>query len=631
MATTPTPFDDALIRSVRKRLAANQRVRRTLPGGGRLNIDRQLPFLVVHRPRRDQTADLARFVRGEASYLVAPRGTSYRSQVSDLVSGIAEDMVEVFGAFGIIEVWAEDGDLVEEVDNGVLQPRFTIAVPKADAGAPAVRTLEENLRNITILGKKADVAFDFVHTAPPGLRRITPKVGGAESPVRWLGIGMRTIHVDRESGTEYPAVARNLHRQMSRSMQRTAFEFARRQTTQRPRHYQALGRRAFVKAARTADHQLSDIASAFDLLLLVTPVNTEAEYRRFTKNKGGRAPRFEYRPLNVDATLLKRKLYATPVERVEDPTLETLFREKQRELSLKLDLLSDRGTARFLHSGIALYGTVDQSTRTSATDLLAKLGHEKDTRPKKPVPAKEVARRAEMELEHYRAMMPDMKATVTIRDDLTSLMVSDGHVLVGSSVRVPSDRVNALIQHEVGTHVVTFWNGSVQPLRLLSTGLAGHDELQEGFAVLAEHLVGGLTPGRLRTLAGRVIASDSIIDGAAFMDTYRILKDDHHFLPRTAFQITTRVHRGGGLVKDAVYLRGLKKVVDYLADGGRLDTLLVGKISVEHTAVIEELQRRGLLKPPPLRPAYLDDPDTFYRLEDLRRSPDLLGLAEQVV
>jgi uncharacterized protein (TIGR02421 family) len=630
MATTPRPFDDALIQSIRKRLGANQRVRRTLPAGGRLNIDRQLPFLVVHRPRRGQAVDLARFVHGEASYLVAPRGTAHRAQVSQLVSGIAEDMVAVFGAFGIIELWAEEDARNEESDNGVDQPRFSIAVAKADTGAPAVRALETNLRNISILGKKAEVTFDVGRTAPPGLRRLSPRVGATDSPIRWLGIGMRPIHVDRVTGTEYPTVARNLHRQLSRAMQRTAFEFARRQTTQRPRHYQALGRRAFVKAARTADHQLSDIASSFDLLLLVTPVNTEKEYRRFTKNKGGRAPRFEYRPLDVDATMLKRRLYATPVERVEDPTLEALFREKQRELSLKLDLLSDRGTPRFLHTGVALYGTVDQSTLTSATDLLDKLGHEKDTRPKKPVLAQEVARRAEAELERYRAMMPEMKATVTVRDDLTSLMVSDGHVLVGSSVRVPSDRVNALIQHEVGTHVVTFWNGSVQPLRLLSTGLAGHDELQEGFAVLAEHLVGGLTPGRLRTLAGRVIAAESIIDGAEFMDTYRVLKDDNQFLPRTAFQITTRVHRGGGLVKDAVYLRGLKKVVDYLADGGRLDTLLVGKISVEHTAVIEELQRRGLLKPPPLRPAYLDDPDTFYRLEDLRRSPDLLGLAEQV-
>jgi hypothetical protein len=142
--------------------------------------------------------------------------------------------------------------------------------------------------------------------------------------------------------------------------------------------------------------------------------------------------------------------------------------------------------------------------------------------------------------------------------------------------------------------------------------------------------VGGLTAARLRTLAARVLAAESVLDGASFVDTHRMLADDYGFLPRTAFQVATRVHRGGGLVKDAVYLRGLKRVVDYLAEGGRLETLLVGKISVDHTAVIEELQRRGVLVPPPLRPAYLDDPDTHYRLERLRQDPDLVSLAEHV-
>jgi uncharacterized protein (TIGR02421 family) len=631
MATTEPNIDEALITTVRERLATNRRVRRTLPGGGRLNIDRQLPFLVVHRLRQpDSTSDLSRFIRGEASYLVAPAAPKYRRQVTALVEAIGAEMVELFGGFGIIELWAEAlPDPADSPDLGPA-PHFSIALPKALVGAPSVVALEAALRKISIAGRAAEVAYDIGRTSPPGLPRLTATAGRSASRTAWVGLEVRPIHRDAATGAEYPDVARRMHQQISRAMQRTAFEFARRQTTQRPRHYQALGRRAFVKAARRADRQLSSIATAFDLLLLVSPVNTDREYRRFIKNGGSRTPRFEYRPIDVDPSLLKRSLYATPVERVEDPTLEALFREKQRELSLKLDLLADRGTPRFLHTGVALYGEIDRSTLDTALDLLGKLDAERDDRPKRAVPAAEVARRAAAEIDHYRSVMPEMTATVTVRDDLSSLMVSDGHVLVGSSVRVPSDRVNALIQHEVGTHVVTFWNGSIQPLTLLSTGLAGHDELQEGFAVLAEHLVGGLTRARLRTLAGRVIAADTILDGAEFVDTYRTLTDDHGFLQRTSFQISARVHRGGGLVKDAVYLRGLQKVVAYLADGGRLDTLLVGKISVEHAAVIEELQRRGVLRTPPLRPAYLDDPDTFYRLENLRGSPELHTLVEHV-
>jgi hypothetical protein len=92
--------------------------------------------------------------------------------------------------------------------------------------------------------------------------------------------------------------------------------------------------------------------------------------------------------------------------------------------------------------------------------------------------------------------------------------------------------------------------------------------------------------------------------------------------------IAMRVHRGGGLVKDAVYLRGLQGVVDYVCNGGRLDTLLVGKIAPEHTAVIEELQRREVLHAPLLRPNFLNGPDSHYRIERVRKGIELVDLVD---
>jgi uncharacterized protein (TIGR02421 family) len=221
-----------------------------------------------------------------------------------------------------------------------------------------------------------------------------------------------------------------------------------------------------------------------------------------------------------------------------------------------------------------------------------------------------------------------MGSQVIVRDDMVSLMVSAGNLLIGSSMTFPVRRVEPLLQHEVGTHIVTFWNGRAQPFRLLASGLANHDELQEGLAVFAEYLVGGLTPGRLRTLAGRVIAARSVIDGAEFLDTFRMLRDEHGYTVRMSYLISMRVHRGGGFTKDAVYLRGLVKVLDYLKAGQRLETLFIGKMAAEHASIIEELQRRHALAPPPLRPAYLDEPDTHYRIERVRRGIDLIGLTD---
>ena len=54
-------------------------------------------------------------------------------------------------------------------------------------------------------------------------------------------------------------------------------------------------------------------------------------------------------------------------------------------------------------------------------------------------------------------------------------MVSKGNLLIGDRISVPSARVDALLQHEIGTHVLTYFNGRCQPLRILYDGMAGYD------------------------------------------------------------------------------------------------------------------------------------------------------------
>jgi uncharacterized protein (TIGR02421 family) len=185
-----------------------------------------------------------------------------------------------------------------------------------------------------------------------------------------------------------------------------------------------------------------------------------------------------------------------------------------------------------------------------------------------------------------------------------------------------------LLHHEIGTHALTYFNGLAQPFRQLSLGLPGYDELQEGLAVLAEFLSGGLTPSRLRTLAARVVAVHMLLDGASFVDVFRELHHRNGFQQEAAFTITTRVFRGGGLTKDAVYLRGLLRILEYLGSGGSLETLFVGKIAAHHVKMIRELQARNVLVPAPLLPRYLEDRRAKERLERVRRGLSVFDLLE---
>ena len=101
------------------------------------------------------------------------------------------------------------------------------------------------------------------------------------------------------------------------------------------------------------------------------------------------------------------------------------------------------------------------------------------------------------------------------------------------------------------------------------------------------------------------------------MDTYRLLRRELGFSIAGAFGIATRVHRSGGLAKDAIYLEGFRAMVDHFATGGSLAPFWLGKIARTDVPAIEELLQRGLVHAPIFLPEYLDRTDVKQRLRRL--------------
>lgn len=294
-------------------------------------------------------------------------------------------------------------------------------------------------------------------------------------------------------------------------------------------------------------------------------------------------------------------------------------------------MLSDRGSRNFLYGSLQLYGSVETSLLTTAQHILdhtSSGGKRKST--VKKVQAKEFAAIAKKEIQFYRDRNPQLSSRVELRDDVVGIMVSQGNLLLNSHLKVAENRVEALLAHEIGTHVLTYFNGQVQPFQQLYTGLPDYEELQEGIAVLAEYLTNGLTQPRLRMLAARVIAANMIIDGAEFTEVFRVLDDQYGFTQKTAFNVTLRIFRGGGFLKDMVYLRGLIGVLEYLGNGGPFESLLLGKFGASHLHIIRELQWRKVIKPPTLTPKYLELPEVQTKLESIRQGLTLMDLIKKV-
>jgi len=624
-----TAINPRFVATVCERLAQNKPVRRALPGGGRLHIDRQLPFLCVYRQPRHKDIGTAELVLSEASYLIAPGDKRLQADLALLVTDIAKTLINAYGAFLLVEVWAMRDDQ-SAVGSDTHKPTFKIVVPRRHALPSTVAAFERALRAVTLEDQGADVQVASATRAWPAQSPSLLPPDAAQLGCHMLGIEVRPVYRDPATAQLLPPLHQALRQRLSRAYKRGLFAFVRKHTRHRPPHFLALGRRALVKAVWTVDQQLAEVSNHFDLILAATPVNGDAAWSAFRRSRYEREPEFNYRPLQMDPPLLKRRLFAIPIERIEDPTLANLFGEQQIELDRKISMLADRGTPNFLYSSLQLFGSVDDDLlRTAEAILSMRPGRPRNDAKQAVVNAGTVAAQAEEELNYLRLTQPEINTRVEVRDDIIGLMVSRGNLLVGSQTKVPAGRMAALLAHEIGTHVVTYLNGRAQPFKQLFVGLPGYEELQEGMAVFAEYLVGGLNRARIRLLAARVVAVRSLLDGASFVDGYRELNQRYGFPRRAAYNITLRIFRGGGLTKDAVYLRGLMRLLDYLGTGGQFETLYVGKLAVQHVPIIRELQLRQVLKPLWLRPRYMDDMHTVARLARARDGLSVLDLAKE--
>jgi uncharacterized protein (TIGR02421 family) len=618
MTATISALDGDLTGRMLRGYRTDAHVRFRLPGGGLLNIDRKLPFIFVYRqPAGRSDTGTHQLLLGEASYLLALGASD--ELCSSLVRALAEAGTAEFGSFLIVEVWAGDDPAAG----------FVVHAPAGPA-ADSVEALRGGLAELRIADLDGTVTLDEAEPRHPD--DLPPLVTAQECwKIGCLLLGVQVPPLYRDArGAVYPVFLRRLRGSLSPVLRKTAYEFARVQTTAGLESYRALGPRRLGSALFEIDRELAGIEGSYEFLLVMSPINTNEAWREFRDGGCERAPDFRYRLLPVDPDLLKRRLFMLDLDEVADPALAFLLRDKRDHLDRKITMLGERNSADFRLASMRLYGEVDGMLLRVAREVLGQVPPPaRQARPRAGVGAEEFARLARAEIEAYRPALPDIAAEVQVRPDLVGLMVSRGNLLIDERLSLPRHRVEPLLHHEVGTHVLTYYNGLAQPLRQLCNGLAGYDELQEGLAVFTEYLAGGLSAFRMRVLAARVVAAHSVEQGADFVETFRLLTREHGFTNGTAFDITERVHQSGGFTRDLIYLRGLLHVIEYVRAGGSIEPLFIGKIAAKHVEIIEELRARDFLVPPVLVPRIFQEPATARRMDAVRRGLDLIDMISE--
>lgn len=589
-----------------------------LPFGGLLHIEPGLPYLIVCR-RSQQEDPITRIVINQASYLLI--GDKEFKKFKKLIFAIADVLSSMYKSFLVLELFSSKASNAFKIKGPEDKlPAFLKALKLELNVLIKEATLKNTITEIENTTKRQPEGMDSLMTTDKA------KQCGA----LLVGLEIPAVFYD-ENGVFYPVFFRAFRDLFVKSIHKAIYEYTRVQTSCGIQSYRALGRSSLKDNVFEIDQKLSKIERSYKFLWLVSPSNIYTIKKEFFESGYHKILPYHYRLLPVDPDILKRKLYNLKIEAIDDPSMSHLFRQKREELDLQVSMISERGTPMFFHNSIRLYRGIDNTLFQTAEMILSELEEEEEQQSDQRINAMEFSAYARKEFEFFKSQHPQFKSKIHLRKDVNIMMVNQGELYIPADYSAHKLEAKALIQHELGTHVLTYFNGGQQPLSQLATGLSDYDTLQEGVAVMSEFFSGCLSINRLRTLAGRVIAGKALMNGGDFNTIFQLLFDQHGFSQEHAFNITSRIMQGGGFLKDIIYLKGLIELRAYLMNGGDFELLFAGKFGFNHIHIIQELIERNVLQKGLLRPSYVFDEMYEERLQQIINGMPIHQMARGLV
>ena len=333
--------------------------------------------------------------------------------------------------------------------------------------------------------------------------------------------------------------------------------------------------------------RLKQLETTIALLDRVRPLNLTHELARLTRaGEAGQRPRPAFEPAPpADLGNLRRELLELAKTLGAEDVEQRLLAERALELELEASLAEHVGEPVFGElaqrrfplpepaAGVAKLAGQFLTAHSPADgpDDSEPLHDSSDTRDPLSLWS-ELSRRLQAERFTVR---------VEVVVGLVSLAaVADGVVRVRAGARLTARTARRIALHEVEGHVRPRVAGQLLGGVFLA-GSARASEDEEGRAILLEERAGLLGTERRHELARRYLAAESLRSGAEFWDTVTLLGQRGATLA-AAIELTCRVHRGGGLGRELVYLVGYQRVATALGRRPALERVLVsGRVALD--------------------------------------------------
>ncbi|MBR9913721.1 MAG: DUF1704 domain-containing protein [Algicola sp.] len=368
------------------------------------------------------------------------------------------------------------------------------------------------------------------------------------------------------------------------------------------------------------DSNLNRLVRKIELLNYINPLNIEREKKQFFSSKFNYEPVFKYPKIKFNGYKLHRLFFSQRLERIEDDTIRQLYQDVIYEYSGLIECIETINQGRkFYFNSLKSFGTPTEKDIDNAKFILRFDDSDFDEEMLPIYSASDAVAYFEEYSKRYDfnyniKLSTNLSAAAMVLNNTQTLVLRKNH-------KFSKNQLKVLTNHEIGVHMVTTFNGLSQPLKIFSNGFPNNVETQEGLAVYSEYMSGCLTMKRLKELAYRVIAVDSLNKGYSFSDTFDLLYSQYKLNRDVAFAITLRVHRGGGFTKDHQYLSGINRVYKYAKEGHDLSPLLTGKVTLDYVDTIELLTTKGLAIPSKyVTDAYLTNDNSNKNLDFILKS-----------
>jgi hypothetical protein len=316
---------------------------------------------------------------------------------------------------------------------------------------------------------------------------------------------------------------------------------------------------------------LLSVEETIALVERATPSNARAEVQRLSSEKAMNRrlrPAFDYERA-PDLSALRGGLETLARELSGQGRLGALYAARAEELELEARMIEHLGTADFLPLAARRFRepSLEVSARVNAfiDDALAGTPPATDTFRETNASDDELSAASLVSQLRRRAAELALSIRVEIRPrQLATAATGRGVVGVRPGVLLSADTTSRIVIHELLAHALPRARSAHAPLTLLRSGSHGSMEHEEGRAVLVEARAGYLGKARRRELALRHVAALAVRRGADFDETVRELALRGAEVHR-AIEIAVRVHRGGGLAREVVYLPAYFEVTDAFA------------------------------------------------------------------